>query len=195
MKNTTIAMIVLLTGVCITQRCNAYTDPMRGVLNNIVMGPQTSRAVQEDRTMSYHLGNSSGTRITALYFKGADSASWSGNCLADSSTLDWINSHTLHAQRSRRLHGAPQAIRQPGGRERDLNGNYWMSAGSMSVDVPLGGYDGYAYHMKVLWEDGTERVFRLPYPWGDVTIYNNRVKVYLGVSGRGLFHKDIIFAE
>jgi len=195
MKKTTIVMGVLLTSACIAQHCNAYTDPMRGVLNNIVIGPQTSRTVPEDRTMSYHLRNSSGSRIVALYFKGASSGSWSGDCLADPSTLDWINSHTLHAQRSRRLHGAPQAIRQSGGRERDLNGNYWWSAGSMSVDVPLGGYDGYAYYMKVCWDDGDVRVFRLPYPWGNVTIYKNRVNVHLGVSGRGMFHKDIIYAE
>lgn len=192
MKKTTIVMGVLLTSVCIAQHCNAYTDPMRGVLNNIVMGPQTPRTVHEDRTMSYYVSNSSGSRIEALYFRGANSNSWSGNCVTDPSALDWLNTHVLYLQRSSNQYGSPRAYLRPGERERDLNGNYWMSAGQMVVDVPLGGYDGYAYRMKVRWEDGTEREFHLPYPWGNITIYKNQVNVYLGVSGRGLFHKEFI---
>ena len=174
--------------------CHAYTDPTRAILNSIVIGPTVSQPVQEDRTMSYHIKNSSGSRIVALYFKGEGMSSWSEDCLSDPSTLDWVNSGTLHAVRSSRLHGKPKAIRQPGSRERDLNGNYWVWAGSMDVDVPLGGYDGEAYRMKVRWEDGTVREFRLPYPWGDVFIYKNQAKVYLGVSGRGLFYNNWIDA-
>ena len=155
-------------------------------------GPKTTG--NEDRTMSYHVGNGSGSRIEALYFKGADMNSWSGNCLADSSALDWINTTTLHLHRSSRQHGAPRASMRSGGRRQDLNGNWWNAADYMTVDVPLGGYDGYAYCMKVRWEDGTEREFRLPYPWGDVTIYRNQLKVYLGVSGRGLFYNQFISA-
>lgn len=192
MKKTTIVMSVLLTSVSIAQRCNAYTDPMRGVLNNIVMGPQPSRTVQEDRTMSYYVSNSSGSRIEALYFRGASSSAWSGNCVTDSSALNWLNAHVLYLQRSSSQYGSPRTYLRPGERERDLNGNYRMSAGQMVVDVPLGGYDGYAYRMKVRWEDGTEREFHLPYPWGNITIYKNQVNVYLGVSGRGLFHKEFI---
>ena len=194
MKKTTMTIGALMMGACITHICYAYDDPMRGVLNNIVMGPQTSRPVQEDRTMSYDVGNSSGSRIKALYFKGAGTSSWSGNCVADSSALDWLNTHVLYLQRSGRQYGSPSAYMRPGERERDLNGNYWMSAGQMVVDVPLGGYDGYAYRMKVCWEDGTVREFHLPYPWGSVTIYKNQVKVYLGVSGRGLFYNNWIDA-
>ena len=174
--------------------CHAYDDPMRGVLNNIVTGPKTTMPVQEDRTMSYHISNSSGSRIEALYFKGDGMSSWSEDCLSDSATLDWINASSLHAVRSCRLYGTPKAIRQSGRRERDLNGNYGWSAGSMDVDVPLGGYDGEAYRMKVRWADGTEREFYLPYPWGDVTIYKNQARVYLGISGRGLFYNNWIDA-
>ena len=157
--------------------------------------PTPNTTMQEDRTMSYHVGNSSGSRIEALYFRGVGRDSWSGNCLADSSTLDWINTTTLHVCRSQRRHGSPRASMQSGGRQRDLNGNYWLAADYMAVDVPLGGYDGNAYYMKVRWEDGTVRVFRLPYPWGDVIIYKNQLRVYLGISGRGLFYKDWIAAE
>ncbi len=76
----------------------------------------------------------------------------------------------------------------------DLNGNWWTTPDFMAVEVPLGGYNGYSYRMKVRWEDGTEREFHLPYPWGDVTIYKNQAKVYLGVSGRGLFYNNWIGA-
>lgn len=92
------------------------------------------------------------------------------------------------------MHGAPKVVLQPGTRERDLNGNYYWSAGSIDVDVPLGGYDGEAYRMKVCWEDGTEREFLLPYPWGDVSISKSEVKVCLGISGRGLFYHETIDA-
>jgi len=152
----------------------------------------TPKPVQEDRTMSYYVSNSSGSRIEALYFRGASSNSWSGNCVTDPSALDWLNTHVLYLQRSSNQYGSPRAYLRPGERERDLNGNYWMSAGQMVVDVPLGGYDGYAYRMKVRWEDGTEREFHLPYPWGNVIIYKNRVNVHLGVSGRGMFHREVI---
>lgn len=148
----------------------------------------------EDRTMSYHVSNSSGSQIEALYVKGADSSSWSGNCLADSSARDWINTTTLYVGKSSRLHGSPTASMRSGGRQQDLNGNWWTAPDFMAVEVPLGGYDGYAYRMKVRWEDGTEREFHLPYPWGDVTIYKNQAKVYLGVSGRGLFYNNWIDA-
>ena len=149
---------------------------------------------REDRTMSYHVGNASGSRIEGLYFKGAGTDSWSGNSLVDSATVDWVNSTTLYVGKSSRLHGAPRSSMRSGGRRQDLNGNWWTAPDFLAVDVPLGGYDGEAYRMKVRWEDGTEREFHLPYPWGDVTIYKNQVKVYLGISGRGLFYNSWIDA-
>lgn len=152
-------------------------------------------ATRRDRTLNYYVRNSSGNKIEALYLKGATQDSWSGNCLVDSATLDWVNTHTLHLERSHRLYGTPGTRLQPGNRERDLNGNYWWTAGTLVVDVPLGGYDDCEYHMKVRWEDGTEREFKLPYPYGDVAIYTDQLKVCLGVDGRGLFYSDRIAAE
>ena len=149
---------------------------------------------QEENRMGYHVVNSSGSRITALYFKGADMDSWSGNCLADPATLTWINNTALYVGKSSRRHGAPKATLCSSVRQRDLNGNWWSGSGSMTVDVPLDGYDGNAYHMKVVWEDGTVRKFYLPYPAGNVTIYENHLNVYLSARGRGLFYKARIDA-
>lgn len=149
-------------------------------------------AVQDDYAMTYHVSNASGSRIEALYFKHSDSGSWSGNCLADPLTQNWINTTTLFVGKSRRLHGLPTASMQSGGHRQDLDGNWWMAADFLAVDVPLGNYSGYAYDMKVRWQDGSEREFHLPYPWGDVVIYRNQVKVCLGINGRGLFYNNCI---
>ena len=150
--------------------------------------------MKEDRTMIYNVCNASGSRIEALYFKGAGMGSWSGNCLPDSSACDWINTTALHVGKSDRRYGLPRTAMRPGGYQRDLNGNLWTAPDFLAVDVPLGGYEGKAYRMKVRWEDGTVREFHLPYPWGDVAIYKNQVKVCLGIIGRGLFYNNWIDA-
>lgn len=207
MKNVSMMSVTALfsAALCLSASADAWDDLARQVTldakvtvdrvmsesNGVSDAPSSG---EEDLSMNYHVRNSSNSKITAIYFKGDDADSWSGDCLADSSARDWINSWVLHMHKSGRMHGSPRAVMVPGERERDLNGNWWMTAGHLSVDVPLDGYDGRAYRMKVCWEDGTEREFRLPYPRGDVNVYKDEVRVYLGINGRGLFYNERISA-
>ncbi len=207
MKNVTIMTVTAMfsAALCLSASADAWDDFGRQLAfsakvtaDSVMAGnngvPNVPSQGQEDYAMNYHVRNSSGSKITALYFRGDDADSWSGDCLADSGARYWINSASLHVCKSGRMHGSPGTTRVPGERERDLNGNWWWKAGYLSVDVPLGGYDGCAYRMKVCWEDGDEREFRLPYPRGDVAVYKDEVKVYLGTNGRGLFYNERISA-
>ena len=163
-----------------------------GLGSNVSVTP-----VAESRNLSYIVANSSGSDIEDIYIKPAGEDDWSSTCLPSTSVVRQFNTSGIMIQKSDQNHGSVKVITARGEWEAwPRDGFKYNALKERTVAcVPVGGYDGEAYRMKVRWADGEERVFYLPYPWGDVTIYRERVYANLGISGRGIFYHSSIEAE